>query len=138
MAAQWNYKKDGEECGPVSSQELKQLVAQGDLTSADLISREGSGRWLEARQIKGLFKESTIPTTEAKQSSVPTPVAALAESERPAGTDDSPASSPGASEEPSAEAEEQPKAGTPPEELSAEPEEKSGGEDESSSEEDGD
>lgn len=42
----WHYAKDGQQLGPISEDELKQLYASGEITAKDLIWREGLGDWV--------------------------------------------------------------------------------------------
>jgi len=55
--AEWHYAIDGKQYGPVTSQDLKQLAAVGQLSSSDLVWREGTKEWITASKIKGLFHE---------------------------------------------------------------------------------
>jgi len=55
MAITWFYEKDGTQHGPISSNELKQLAANGDLEPKDLVWREGTSKWRQADSVKGLL-----------------------------------------------------------------------------------
>jgi len=55
MAAQWHYSKGGERHGPVSSDQLRQLAASGQLGPTDLVWRDGMAEWQKASSVKGLF-----------------------------------------------------------------------------------
>jgi len=61
MAA-WHYHKDGQQYGPVSGQQLKQLAAAGNLRPDDLIRKEGMDDWVPAAKLKGLFPASAVTT----------------------------------------------------------------------------
>lgn len=52
---EWMYFVDGQQHGPVSSQELRQLAAAGKLSPTDLVWREGLADWAPAAKLKGLF-----------------------------------------------------------------------------------
>ena len=67
--SQWHYSKSGQQQGPVSSEQLKQLAASGQLQPSDLVWKEGMGQWAEARRMKGLFPDA--PTAD---SHVPPPM----------------------------------------------------------------
>ena len=55
MADRWLYTRSGNRFGPVSSAVLKQLADAGELTTSDLVSKEGTQRWVPASRVKGLF-----------------------------------------------------------------------------------
>lgn len=55
METQWYYRKDGQKLGPVSSRQLKELAASGQLQPTDMIWREKLPKWAEARKVQGLF-----------------------------------------------------------------------------------
>jgi len=52
---QWYYMKNGNKVGPISTAELKQLAASGELQINDRIWREGLKNWIPAANAKGLF-----------------------------------------------------------------------------------
>lgn len=54
MAAQWYYARDGQQAGPVSSQQLQQLAASGKLKPSDPVWREGMTSWSPASGVAGL------------------------------------------------------------------------------------
>ena len=45
MAAEWHYAKDGQEHGPVTSDELKEFATSGQLAPSDLVWKEGMDEW---------------------------------------------------------------------------------------------
>ena len=51
--------RDGRQTGPVSSDQLKQLAASGDLVPDDLVERR-DGRWAHARSVNGLFLHQAL------------------------------------------------------------------------------
>ncbi len=55
MAKRWYYVRGGQETGPITSQELRDLAAAGTLRSADLVWAEGMPEWREAGSVVGLF-----------------------------------------------------------------------------------
>ena len=54
----WCYEANGAEQGPVSSRILKRLAETGKLKPSSRVRRQGDGRWLIARDVKGLFKDA--------------------------------------------------------------------------------
>lgn len=64
--ADWYYAKDGQQFGPISSQQLKQLAASGGLVPEDLVFREGSKDWVAASTVQGLFPTGGAKAPAAK------------------------------------------------------------------------
>ena len=62
MAQEWYYLLDGEQRGPVSGGELKQLAAAGKLRPNDKVKKEGMPGWVAASQVKGLFPPTAAET----------------------------------------------------------------------------
>jgi GYF domain 2 len=63
LASEWYYAKDGQQYGPVSSRDLKQLAEQGRLLATDVVWKEGMPDWHPAGQVKGLIPErEPLPT----------------------------------------------------------------------------
>lgn len=56
MALQWYYKVMGQEAGPVSSSELRELATSGFLTPDVEVRKGTEGDWTEAGRIRGLFE----------------------------------------------------------------------------------
>ena len=59
--SQWYYSKNNQRQGPVSSEQLKQLAATGQLQPSDLVWKEGMAQWAAASSIKGLFAAPAAP-----------------------------------------------------------------------------
>ena len=55
MNADWFYSEGTERKGPVSEDELRHLVSDGELKPADLVWRDGMSDWVEARTVQALF-----------------------------------------------------------------------------------
>ncbi len=55
MADQWYYSQQGQRCGPVTSDQLKQLATSGQLQPTDLVWKKGMAQWVKAEDIKGLM-----------------------------------------------------------------------------------
>ena len=73
MADEWHYAKDGNQLGPVSASELKQLAASGTLGPADLVWNEGMSAWKPASSVEGLIStgEKTDSIVESPLSTKP-------------------------------------------------------------------
>lgn len=56
MAAEWYYSQGGEQNGPVSANELKELAISGTLSPSDLVWKEGMDKWTSASTVKELFQ----------------------------------------------------------------------------------
>lgn len=59
MAADWYCRIAGAELGPLSSQHLKALAADGRLRAGDEVCQGKGGKWVQAGRVKGLFKSSS-------------------------------------------------------------------------------
>lgn len=55
MANDWYYTQDDQPVGPVSAQQLKQLVDSGSLSADNLVWKSGMAQWKVAAAVKGLF-----------------------------------------------------------------------------------
>lgn len=55
MQDQWFYVKDGQQYGPVTLAQLKQLATSGRLRRDDLLWSEGMGNWSPASQVLEVF-----------------------------------------------------------------------------------
>jgi hypothetical protein len=64
MAAEWFVAREGQQTlGPLSGQQLKQMVAAGQVQAHHLVWRQGMPKWVAAGQVKGLLGGSgEIPT----------------------------------------------------------------------------
>lgn len=58
MADEWFYAKDGQQAGPVTALQLRQLAAVGQLGASDLVWKQGMAKWIAAGEIKGLLTGS--------------------------------------------------------------------------------
>src|SRR5205823_1230123 len=58
MPQRWYYRLDGQQRGPISAAELKQLAAAGKLKPTYEVKKEGMADWLPASQVKGLFPDT--------------------------------------------------------------------------------
>ena len=57
MSADWFCKINEKKVGPLNSQQLKTIVARGQLMPEHLVRRGSEGPWVPAGRIKGLFPE---------------------------------------------------------------------------------
>ena len=53
--SQWFYRKDNQQQGPITQEQLAQLAAAGQLRPTDLVWREGMAQWQTASSVGGLF-----------------------------------------------------------------------------------
>lgn len=72
----WHYAKDGEQKGPVTEEELKQLFESGQISSSDLVWKEGMAEWSSYGSV---FQDSASDSSEA-DSSQATPIAPVSPS----------------------------------------------------------
>jgi hypothetical protein len=57
LASEWYYAKDGQQYGPVSARDLKQLADQGTLLATDVVWKDGIPDWRPAGELPGLIPE---------------------------------------------------------------------------------
>jgi len=53
--SKWYYSREGQVYGPISSKELRELAASGQLSPDDLVRREDMQEWRKASSVKALF-----------------------------------------------------------------------------------
>lgn len=68
MAEEWFVRRGDKVRGPLTSEEVKQLVAKDILRSSDMVRKSENPEWLEAGSIKGLF------VAEQSEAHVPPPL----------------------------------------------------------------
>ena len=59
MADQWFYSQEGQQYGPMSTLQIKNLATAGELQPNDLLWKEGLESWIPASRLKGLFDVQT-------------------------------------------------------------------------------
>jgi hypothetical protein len=64
MARHWYARVIGEELGPLSDQQLQDMVLRKQLTRDDLVKVGEDGQWAAADKIKGLFQGSLAPSVK--------------------------------------------------------------------------
>lgn len=80
MSADWFCKIGEKKVGPLNNQQLKTLVAKGQLKAEHLVRRGSEGPWVPAGRIKGLFAQAAAQSSAqgkaAPASAKPLPKAA--------------------------------------------------------------
>ena len=56
---EWYYTRNGKQRGPVSPQELRDMVVQGTLVATDMIWKDGQADWIAASSAVSLFPVRT-------------------------------------------------------------------------------
>ena len=77
---QWYYSKNGTQLGPISESELRAKVAAGDVSSADMVWKEGMTDWQQAGKVSGLDLPSStlVPVPSISGTAVTSPYASPA------------------------------------------------------------
>jgi len=76
MASEWYYSNNGQPSpAPVSTAQLKQMAAAGQLLPTDMVWQEGMPNWVPAGSIKGLFGS---PRSSAEQPVFSEPASSVA------------------------------------------------------------
>jgi hypothetical protein len=68
MSADWFCKIGDKKIGPLDGQQLKKVVAQGQLKPEHYVRRGSEGPWVPAGRIKGLFPEGSAGGSESAAS----------------------------------------------------------------------
>jgi hypothetical protein len=63
MAADWFYRHDNQDKGPIEFSSLKDLAMAGQLAPADLVKQRGAMHWQAAGDVPGLFPGGDDDTT---------------------------------------------------------------------------
>lgn len=71
MSADWFCKIGDKKIGPLNGQQLKTIVAKGQLKPEHLVRRGSEGPWVAAGRIKGLFPEGPVAGAAAQAKSLP-------------------------------------------------------------------
>ena len=58
---EWFCQIAGREIGPLSSQQLKAMAAQGQILPTDNVRRGTTGHWVAASRVRGLFVAGQAP-----------------------------------------------------------------------------
>jgi len=70
MADNWYYGRKGQQHGPITEAQLRQLVVSGQLQPTDVVWKKGMAQWVKANQIKGLFPAPSKPVHQAASAAV--------------------------------------------------------------------
>ena len=70
MAEQWYYAQQGQRKGPVSEQEIRQLISSSQLQPTDLVWKQGMAQWAKA-------SEFFPPSSSDPNASLPLPLPQL-------------------------------------------------------------
>lgn len=98
MASQWFYQVMGEQVGPVSSTQLRNLALRAAISSDTLVRKAPDGTWVPAERVQGLFPVPNVtppPMAVTVSAPVDTVEVVLAEFVEAQPTDSPPASKPG-------------------------------------------
>src|SRR6266540_2956272 len=79
MSEQWYYAQRGQQLGPVPTEVLTAMAAEGQLHPGDLVWKEGMANWVPAHSVPGLFAAPARPVRSAAEG-----YDVLPEAERPA------------------------------------------------------
>lgn len=64
MASNWFCKREGQEFGPFSDGQLRQMAASGQLGRRDQVRQQDMEKWVFAEAVRGLFKtDKTVSAT---------------------------------------------------------------------------
>jgi hypothetical protein len=55
MAEQWYYTENGQQQGPVSEEQLKELASSGRLKPSEMVWKQGMAQWTKVGQVPGLL-----------------------------------------------------------------------------------
>jgi len=67
VTAQWFYGRSGQQNGPVPTEQLRQLVASGQVQPTDLIWKEGMASWVPATELEQLAAAEPTTSDGARQ-----------------------------------------------------------------------
>ena len=70
MAGEWYVGRNGQQSGPFSQQQLRQMAVAGQLSPADLLWKEGMPNWVPCSSVKGLFLQSAAISAPSPRASV--------------------------------------------------------------------
>ena len=60
MASQWFYQAMGQQIGPVSAADLRNLAQRGTIAADTLVRKGPDGSWVPAQRVQGLFSTANI------------------------------------------------------------------------------
>lgn len=68
VSEEWFYSAGETRHGPIPEERLKAMAAEGELKPSDLVWKDGTPDWVEARTIPGLFSKPTESTQRRPRS----------------------------------------------------------------------
>lgn len=71
MADQWYYTRQGQRFGPLSCEQMRQMMASGQLQQADLVWTEGMSEWTPAGRVGQLSAPATATAPAAAPAAAP-------------------------------------------------------------------
>ena len=71
---QWYYSKNGTQLGPVAQGELVSKLASGEVSSSDLVWKDGMADWIPASQVAELRVIADVPASPAVSAGPGAPV----------------------------------------------------------------
>jgi uncharacterized RDD family membrane protein YckC len=82
MAGEWHVGRNGQQTGPFTAQQLRQMAASGQLSPTDLLWKDGMPNWVPGSSVKGLFAEPVAsgppPSRPSPRPAAPPPRRAIA------------------------------------------------------------
>lgn len=67
MAEQWYVTMQGQQVGPVSPQQIREMAASGQLQPTDTVWKEGMAQWVPASSLKGLpFRGGAVAPSQGQ------------------------------------------------------------------------
>jgi len=73
MASQWFYQVMGNDVGPVSGAELKDLAQRGVISGETLVRKAPDGTWVLAERLQGLLPTSNVTPSRSEEAPLPNP-----------------------------------------------------------------
>ena len=72
MAEQWYYAQQGQRKGPVSEEQIRQLMSSGQIQPTDLVWKQGMAQWTQASQVFATLppNPNVPPPSPAKASQI--------------------------------------------------------------------
>lgn len=75
MAEEWYVGSNGQQSGPFTLHQLRQMAASGQLSKTDLIWKEGLAHWVPCSAVKGLFSAAADLSPASSPRPAPRPTA---------------------------------------------------------------
>jgi uncharacterized RDD family membrane protein YckC len=75
MAEEWYVGSNGQQSGPFTLQQLRQMATSGQVSKTDLIWKDGLANWVPCSAVKGLFPAATDFSPASSTRPAPRPTA---------------------------------------------------------------